>query len=390
MKFARRVQELPPYLFVSISRTIARKKAEGVDVISFGIGDPDIPTPAPVLDRLAAALRNPDHHRYPESEGLPEFREAVCQFYARRFGVKLDPATQAINLIGAKEGIAHAALCFIDPGDIALIPDPAYPVYETGTMFAGGEPHLMPLTSENGWLPQLQDVPSEVARRAKALWLNYPNNPTGAVAPLDFFNEAVRFAKEYDLALLHDASYVDVTYDGYVAPSVLQADGAMDVAMEFYSLSKTANMTGWRVGAAVGNPDMVNALMRVKSNIDSGLSQAVQEMGIEALDLSQEWRDQNNAIYRSRRDRVVHALNEIGIDAVAPKAGLYIWVPVPGGYTSAEFAEKLLEERNVVVTPGNGYGPSGEGYIRLSLTIPDEQIDEGIRRLSGLKFGQSG
>ncbi len=385
MKFAKRVEELPPYLFVGISRAIAAKKEQGIDVISFGIGDPDIPTPDPVLNRLEAALRTPAHHRYPESEGLPEFRQTVCDFYQRRFGVELDPATEAINLIGAKEGIAHAALCFIDPGDIALVPDPAYPVYEIGTMFAGGTSHFVPLEAENDWLPRLDDIPIDVARKAKVLWLNYPNNPTGAVASLDFFNEAVRFAKEFDIALLHDACYTEVTYNGYVAPSLLQADGARDIAMEFHSLSKTANMTGWRVGMAVGNSEMVNALMRVKSNIDSGLSQAVQEMGMEALNLSPDWIHENNETYRRRRDRVVATLREMGIDAVAPKAGLYIWVPVPGGFTSAEFAEKLLEERDVVVTPGNGYGPAGEGYIRLSLTIPDELIDEGISRLSGFR-----
>jgi LL-diaminopimelate aminotransferase len=388
MRFAKRVQDLPPYLFVNISRAIAKKKAEGIDVISFGIGDPDIPTPDRVLDRLEKALREPRHHRYPESEGLPEFREAVSRFYQRRFGVKLDPATEAINLIGAKEGIAHAALCFIDPGDISLSPDPAYPVYAIGTMFAGGITHRMPLTEKNGWLPKFEDIPTDVAKKAKVLWLNYPNNPTGAIASLSFFNEAVKFAKEFDIALLHDASYTEVTYDGYVAPSMMQAEGARDIAMEFYSLSKTANMTGWRIGAAVGNSEMVNALMRVKSNIDSGLSQAIQEMGIEALDLPQEWLDRNNAIYKRRRDKVVAILNEIGIEAKAPRGGLYIWVKAPGGYSSAEFAQKLLDERNVVVTPGNGYGPAGEGYIRLSLTIPDDKIDEGIQRLSGFRLGK--
>ncbi len=387
MRFAKRVEELPPYLFVGISRAIAAKKEQGIDVISFGIGDPDIPTPDPVLDRLESALRKPEHHRYPESEGLPEFRQTVSDFYRRRFGVELDPATEVINLIGAKEGIAHAALCFIDPGDIALVPDPAYPVYEIGTMFAGGTSHFVPLTAQNDWLPRLDEIPTDVARKAKVLWLNYPNNPTGATATVEFFNEAVQFAKEFDIALLHDACYSEVTYDGYVAPSIMQAEGARDIAMEFHSVSKTANMTGWRVGMAVGNSEMVNALMRVKSNIDSGSSQAVQEMGMEAINLSPEWIHQNNEIYRRRRDRVVATLNEIGIDAVAPKAGLYIWVPIPDGTTSAEFAEKLLEERNVVVTPGNGYGPAGEGYIRLSLTIPDELIDEGISRLSGLRLG---
>jgi LL-diaminopimelate aminotransferase len=386
MQLARRVQQLPPYLFVGISRAIAEKRVRGIDVISFGIGDPDMPTPDIVLDALERGARKPANHRYPESEGLPEFRKAVCDFYLRRFGVKLDPATEAINLIGAKEGIGHAALCFIDPGDIALVPDPAYPVYNIGTMFAGGTSHFVPLKEKNGFLMDFADIPADVARKAKVLWLNYPNNPTGAVADLRFFEEAVRYCKEFDLYLLHDACYTEVTYDGYVAPSALQAKGAIDVTMEFYSLSKTANMTGWRVGAAVGNRDMVNALMRVKSNLDSGLSQAIQEMGVEAINLPQSWTDSNNAVYRRRRDRVVAGLREIGLDAVAPKAGLYIWTRVPPGYTSAEFAKILLDQRDIVVTPGRGYGPAGEGYVRLSLTTPDERIEEGLRRLRGWKI----
>ena len=385
MKFAERVENLPPYLFVGISRAIAAKKEQGIDVISFGIGDPDMPTPEPVLSALVEGSNKPVNHKYPETEGLPEFRSRVAQFYKDRFGVNLDPATEVINLIGAKEGIAHAALCFIDPGDISISPDPAYPVYEIGTMFAGGTTHFVTLKESNGYLVDFADIPTDVAKKAKTLWINYPNNPTGAIAPRSFFEEAVRYCKEFDIALLHDAAYTEVTFDGYVAPSVLQAEGAMDIAMEFHSLSKTANMTGWRVGIAVGNPEMVNALMRVKSNIDSGLSQANQEMGIAALDLPSEWLDNNNEVYRKRRDKVVSVLNEIGVPAVAPKGALYIWTPIPEGYTSAEFAQKLLDEVNVVVTPGNGYGPGGEGYIRLSLTIADDQIDEGLRRLSQLR-----
>ena len=385
MKFAERVENLPPYLFVGISRAIAAKKEQGIDVISFGIGDPDMPTPEPVLSALVEGSNKPVNHKYPETEGLPEFRSRVAQFYKDRFGVNLDPATEVINLIGAKEGIAHAALCFIDPGDISISPDPAYPVYEIGTMFAGGTTHFVTLKESNGYLVDFADIPTDVAKKAKTLWINYPNNPTGAIAPRSFFEEAVRYCKEFDIALLHDAAYTEVTFDGYVAPSVLQAEGAMDIAMEFHSLSKTANMTGWRVGMAVGNPEMVNALMRVKSNVDSGLSQANQEMGIAALDLPSEWLDNNNEVYRKRRDKVVSVLNEIGVPAVAPKGALYIWTPIPEGYTSAEFAQKLLDEVNVVVTPGNGYGPGGEGYIRLSLTIADDQIDEGLRRLSQLR-----
>lgn len=382
MKFAKRVQDLPPYLFVGISKAIAKKKEQGIDVISFGIGDPDIPTPKKVLDRLKKASDIPAHHRYPESEGLPEFRKAVADFYKNRFDVDLDFSNEIINLIGAKEGIAHAPLCFIDPGDKALVPNPAYPVYEIGTMFAGGETVFVDLLEENNFLIDFTSIDTKLAKEAKMLWINYPNNPTGAIAHLDFFKEAVEFCKEFDIALMHDACYTEVTYDGYVAPSLLQLPEAKDISIEFHSLSKTANMTGWRVGTAVGNPDMINALMRVKSNIDSGLSQAIQEMGIEALSLSKDWLNANNETYKKRRDKVVATLKEIGLDASAPKATLYIWTRVPNGYTSASFTEKLLEEVNVVVTPGSGYGTAGEGFIRLSLTIPDEQIDEGLKRLS--------
>ena len=383
MTLAKRVQQLPPYLFVGISRIIAAKRAQGIDVVDFGIGDPDIPTPEPVLDALKSASDTPANHRYPESEGLPEFRQAVAEWYRRRFGIGLDPATEAINLIGAKEGIGHAALCFIDPGDVALVPDPAYPVYSIGTMFAGGESHYVPLFEKNDWLVDFTDIPSDAAKKAKVIWLNYPNNPTGAVAPVEFFREAVDFARQFDLYLLHDACYTEVTYDDYVAPSILQVEGAREMSMEFHSLSKTANMTGWRVGMAVGNSELVNALMRVKSNIDSGLSQAIQEMGIAALELPPEWIASNNEIYRQRRNKLVSGLQSIGLNPNMPRAGLYIWSPTPAGYTSAAFAELLLNELDMVVTPGTGYGASGEGYIRLSLTTPDEKVEEGLRRLSG-------
>ena len=386
MELAKRVKNLPPYLFVQISRAIAEKKAQGIDVISFGIGDPDVPTPNSVIETLKSASDNKINHRYPESEGLPVLRKNISEFYKKRFGVNLDPETQVINLIGAKEGIAHAALCFIDPGDIAISPDPAYPVYEIGTMFAGGKCHMVQLRQENGYLLDPTDIPTDVAKKAKVLWLNYPNNPTGATASLDYFENLVLFCKEFDIALLHDACYTEVTYDGYIAPSILQVKGAIDICMEFHSLSKTANMTGWRVGMAVGNSEMVNALMRVKSNIDSGLPQAIQQMGITALHLSGEWIKSNNEIYRKRRDKVVSVLNQIGVHTNPPKAGLYIWTPVPKGYSSSQFASELLEQVNVVVTPGNGYGPGGEGYIRLSLTIPDDQIDEGLRRLSKFRI----
>ena len=382
MKFASRVEKIPPYLFVEISRKIAQKRREGIEVISFGIGDPDLETPAPVIQKLRETSGDLPNHRYPESEGLPEFRKATADWYQRRFGVSLDPETEVISLIGAKEGIGHAALCFIEPGDIALVPDPGYPVYSVGTWFAGGECHWMPLKEENGWLPDLEAIPEDVARRAKLIWLNYPNNPTGAIADLGYFEQAVEFAKEYDLAVLHDACYTDVTYDGYRHPSFLEVPGAMDVGMEFHSLSKTYNMTGWRLGMAVGNADMINALLIVKSNLDSGVPQAIQQMGIEALETSDSWIDERNAVYQRRRDKVLSTLADIGLEVDPPKASLYVWARVPDGFTSGEITEQLLEECDVVVTPGASYGNSGEGYVRFSLTIQDDLLDEGLRRLT--------
>ena len=382
MNFASRVEKIPPYLFVEISQKIAQKRREGIEVISFGIGDPDLETPEPVIQKLRETSGDLPNHRYPESEGLPEFRKATADWYQRRFGVSLDPESEVLSLIGAKEGIGHAALCFIEPGDIALVPDPGYPVYSVGTWFAGGECHWMPLREENGWLPDLGEIPEGVARHAKVIWLNYPNNPTGAIADLDYFKQVVEFAKDYDLAVMHDACYTDVTFDGYRHPSFLETPGAMDVAMEFHSLSKTYNMTGWRLGMAVGNADMINALLIVKSNLDSGVPQAIQQMGIEALETSDSWIDERNSIYQRRRDKVLSTLAEIGLEVDPPKASLYVWARVPEGFTSGALAEALLEECNVVVTPGASYGDSGEGYVRFSLTIQDDLLDEGLRRLA--------
>ena len=386
MKFAERISKLQPYLFVEISRKINEKRAAGIDVITFAIGDPDIPTPPHILNRLLEASRDPKNHRYPESDGLPEFRRAIAHWYQRRFGLALDSDKEVLPLIGAKEGIGHMALCFIDPGDVALVPDPGYPVYSVGTMFAGGESYFMPLVEENGWLPDLEAIPPEVARKAKVMWLNYPNNPTSAVAPLDYFNKVVAFAKRYDIAVCHDGPYTEVAYDGYRPVSFLQAEGAMDVAIEFHSLSKSYNMTGWRVGMAVGNAQMINALMRVKSNLDSGIPQAIQIAGIEALTASQESIGEHNGIYQRRRDRLVAALRSIGLRVTPPQASLYVWTRVPEGYTSASFANMLLEEKDIVVTPGSGYGKYGEGYIRLSLTLSDADLERGIKRLSGWRI----
>jgi len=298
----------------------------------------------------------------------------------------VDADKEVLPLIGAKEGIGHASLCFINPGDIALVPDPGYPVYSVGTWFAGGECHWMPLIEENGWLPDLSAIPSDVAAKSKVMWLNYPNNPTGAVADEGYLKEVVEFAKANDIAVMHDACYTEVAYDGYKPLSFLEIPGAMEVGLEFHSLSKSYNMTGWRVGMAVGNSEMIDALMVVKSNLDSGIPNAVQYMGIEAMNITEEEIDERNAIYQGRRDRVVETLNKIGLEVEPPKASLYVWVRIPDGYSSAEFAELLLEERDVVVTAGNGYGPSGEGYVRLSLTISESDLNEGLRRIEGWKI----
>jgi len=382
MRTAKRIEKLPPYLFVEISRKIAKKQAQGEDVINLAIGDPDIPTPQHVIERLCRAAQDPQNHRYPESEGLPELRRAIALWYERRFGVTLDPEKEVLPLIGAKEGIGHIALCFIDPGDIALVPDPAYPVYSIGTMFAGGSSHYMPLVEQNDFLPDLESIPQDIARKAKILWINYPNNPTAAVAEHEFFARVVAFAKKYDIAVCHDGPYTEVAFDGYRPVSFLEATGAREVGMEFHSLSKSYNMTGWRVGMAVGNAGIIDALRRVKSNLDSGIPQAIQHAAIEALTGPQDCIVEHNAVYQRRRDLLLQTLGEIGLSAKPPRASLYIWARVPEGYSSLEFATTLLEEAGVVVTPGIGYGKCGEGYIRLSLTIPDHRLEEALTRLT--------
>lgn len=385
MKLARRVESLPPYLFAEISKKIAARRAAGHDIVTFGIGDPDLPTPAHILDSLHRAADDPANHRYPESEGLPELRQAISDWYERRFEVRFDPQKETLPLIGSKEGIAHMALCLIDPGDLALLPDPGYPVYEIGTMFAGGESYRIDLTREGGWLPDFDSIPADVAGRARLIWLNYPNNPTGAVADIGFFERAVAWAKKHDVVICHDNPYCDVAYDGYRPVSIFQAPGARDVAIEFNSWSKIYNMTGWRIGMVVGNPTLVDALMRVKSNIDSGIPQAIQRMAIDAVYGPQECIDDHNAIYQRRRDRMVEVLRKVGLEVDTPKASLYVWAKLPAGVTSAGYAARLIEECSVVVTPGRGYGLNGEGYIRLSVTTPDDRMEEGLRRLENWK-----
>jgi len=382
MKLARRVERLPSYLFVEISRKIAEKKARGEHVVSFGIGDPDLPTPSHVVDRLCREARVPANHRYPESDGLPELRQTIAEWYRRRFDVSLDPETEVLPLIGSKEGIGHMAFCFAEPGDTVLVPDPGYPVYAVGTILAGGRPYYMPLLANNQYLPDLRRIPTEVLAKTTLMWLNYPNNPTAAVADIAFFNQVAEFAQHHDIAVCHDGPYSEVAYDGYHPVSFMQADAAREVGVEFHSLSKSYNMTGWRIGMVVGNATMIDALKRLKSNLDSGIPQAIQYAAIEALTGPQDCIDEHNAVYQRRRDLVVDVLSRLGLEVKPPQASLYVWARVPTGYTSVEFADDLLEKVGVVVTPGVGYGRNGEGYVRLSLTLADASLVKGLSRLA--------
>jgi LL-diaminopimelate aminotransferase len=388
MRTARRIEAIPPYLFAEIDRKIAERKAAGVDVISFGVGDPDLPTPDFVVAELARAAGDPSTHQYPSYFGLPSFRRAVADFYRRRFGVELDPDTQVLPLIGSKEGIAHLPWAFVDPGDQVLVTEPGYPVYEVGTILAGGEPVHIPLTASDGWFPDFAAVDPSTAPRAKLLWLCYPSNPTGAVATAGQLTEAVRFAADRDLLLAYDNAYSEITYDGFVAPSVLQVPGATEVALEFGSLSKIFNMTGWRIGWAVGNPVAIEALGRVKTNIDSGIFNAVQRAGVAALESGMPHLPGLLETYRRRRDRIMEVFWDAGWKVDAPKGALYVWLPTPPGESSVDFTARLLDEAGVVVAPGTGYGPSGEGYIRLSITIADSRLEEGCERVRKALVGR--
>jgi LL-diaminopimelate aminotransferase len=383
MKVSKRISALKPYLFVEINRKIAEKKAKGEEIISFAIGDPDIPTPPHIIERLCKEAQDPANHRYPESAGLPELNQAIADWYKKRFDIVLDPETEVLPLIGSKEGIGHIAFCFIDPGDTALVTDPGYPVYSVGTSLAGGTPYYLALKEENDFLPDLNRIGEDVLKNTRMLWINYPNNPTAAVADLDFFNRVVEFAGQHDILVCHDGPYSEVSYDDYQPPSFLQADGAKDVGVEFHSLSKSYNMTGWRIGMVVGNPRVVGALRTLKSNLDSGIPQAIQYMAIEALNGPQDCIAEHNNVYQRRRDLVVEVLQNIGLDVRMPKASLYVWAKVPEGYNSVDFTADLLDQVGVAVTPGVGYGRNGEGYVRLSLTIPDAALVKGLSRLSG-------
>ena len=382
---ASRLDRLPPYLFAELERKISEKKAAGVDVISLGIGDPDTPTPDIVIEALAAAARDPGTHQYPSNRGRPELREAFARFYQRRFGVTLDPESEIVPALGAKECVFNLNLAFLDPGSIALAADPGYPVYTGGPLLAGAEAVLMPLLPELGFAPDLDAIGGEVARRARLLYLNYPNNPTGAVLPDGLFERAVEFGREHDVLVVHDASYTETTYDGYVAPSFLATPGAKEVGVEVFSLSKGWNMTGWRTAAVVGNADAVNAYWRLKTNIDSGIFEAVQLAAVAALDAGPP--PGMVEIYARRRDLVCDALREIGVDVTTPKGTIYVWAPVPEGHTSASYCEMVLEESAVVISPGSAYGANGEGFFRISLTIADERLQEAVERLRGSLSG---
>ncbi len=380
MEEAKRIRQLPPYLFARIEKTIEKAKAEGVDVISLGIGDPDRPTPGHIIDKLCEQAHNPENHRYPSSVGMIKYREAVAGYYKERFGVDLDPKNEVVTLIGSKEGIAHISLCYLDPGDVALIPDPGYPVYGIGALLAGAEQYTMPLKAENGFLPDLDAIPEDVAQRAKLMFVNYPNNPTGAVANDDFYRKLIEFARKYDVIVCHDAAYQEIAFDGYRPPSFLEYPGAKDVGIEFGSLSKSFNMTGWRIAWAVGNSRVVEALGRIKSNMDSGAFQAVQYAGIAALTGPQDCPAEMSEVYKERAKIVIDGLNSLGWNLEMPKATIYLWVPVPKGYTSMSFAEMVFEKTGVVITPGNGYGEYGEGFFRIALTVEKERMQEAIDR----------
>jgi LL-diaminopimelate aminotransferase len=384
---AKRIEELPPYLFAEIDRKKQEMAGKGVDIIDLGIGDPDLPTPPRIVEAMKRAVGDSATHRYPGYQGMPEFRASVARWYRRRFDVDLDPKVEVLTLIGSKEGIAHIPLAFVDAGDVVLIPSPGYPVYRVATLFAGGIPHVLPLLKENRFLPEFSEVPPPVAQKAKLLFISYPNNPTGAVADREFFEKVVDFASEHNIIVCHDAAYTEISYEGYRPPSFLEVDGAREVGVEFHSLSKTCNMTGWRIGFVVGNREVIEGLGKIKTNVDSGVFDAIQRAGIEALDSCDEEHGQILGIYQRRRDLMVEALREAGLELARPLATFYLWIEVPQGYTSTEFATLLLTEAGIVVTPGNGFGQWGEGYIRISLTISEERLGEAARRIRELKFG---
>ncbi len=388
MEYAKRIESIPPYLFAEIDRAIERKKTGGVDVINLGIGDPDLPTPRNIIDRLQEAVKDPVNHRYPSYAGMFSFRRSAANWYKQRFNVSLDPEGEVIALIGSKEGIAHIPLAFINPGDVALIPDPAYPVYKIGILLADGIPHIMPLLEENDFKPDLGGISEKTAKRAKILFINYPNNPTAETAELEFFKEVVDFALDNEIIVCHDAPYTEMAFEGYKARSFLEVKNAKEVGVEFHSLSKTYNMTGWRIGFVVGNSGILSGLGKVKENVDSGVFQAVQYAAMGALDGPQDAVLKNMRIFRDRRDMMVEGLRDLGWDVNKPKATFYLWFRIPKSYKSSiKFSSDLLDKTGIVMTPGIGFGEYGEGYVRCALTQREERLEEALERIKGSGMG---
>jgi LL-diaminopimelate aminotransferase len=383
---AKRIEQIPPYLFAEIDKKKGEMRKKGVDLIDLGIGDPDLPTPGPIIERLKKAAEDPGNHHYPSYEGMIQFRQAVANWFERRFHIAFDPKIEVLTLIGSKEGIAHIPLAFVNPGDYVLVPSPGYPVYRVSTLFAGGTPYFLPLIKENGFLPKLSEIPAEVAERSKLLFINYPNNPTAAIAERPFFEEVVAFARRYGIIVCHDAAYSELAFDGYRPLSFFEIEGAREVGIEFHSLSKTFNMTGWRIGFAVGHSEIVSGLGRIKTNIDSGLFQAIQEAGTEAFNHFDTPIPKTIRIYEGRRDVMVKGLREMGLEVDSPRATFYLWIQVPRGYTSSQFATLLIEQAGIVATPGNGFGEAGEGYIRMALTVDESRLQEAIERLKKINF----
>jgi LL-diaminopimelate aminotransferase len=387
VRFARRLDLVPPYLFAELERKISAKEAAGIDVISLGIGDPDLPTPEPVIDAAGRAMRDPATHDYPTNHGTRAFREAVAGFYGDRFGVDLEVEGEIVPVLGGKEGVSHVALVCLDPGDLCLSPDPGYPPYTSGPLFAGSEPYYLPLAEENGFLPDLESVPKDILSRSNLLFLNYPNNPTGAIVRDGYFERVVEFARANDLIVVHDSAYSEICFEGYRAPSFLETPGAKDVGVEIFSLSKGWNMTGWRCALMAGNADVVERYRQLKTNIDSGMFEAMQAAAAAALTEARDFPAEMSAVYERRRDLVAEALRAIGLHVTPPLATPYFWARVPEGYTSGTFAELVLERAAVVVSPGSAYGPSGEGFVRISLTVAGDRLEEAVSRIESALAG---